>query len=56
MRVTDEQLVNNYYETIVGLQEARAKITNLEASLSIKDYLIAELEMKLQVLKYKEGV
>ena len=69
MRITDEQLVkwkawlgngdydpDNYYETIVELQEARAKITSLEASLAIKDYLITELEMQVQVLKYKEGV
>jgi hypothetical protein len=45
MRVTDEQLVewkaglgngdydaDNYYATIVELQEARTKITNLEAA------------------------
>ena len=69
MRITDEQIVEwladwlplddrevQWIDALRDLQEARAKITNLEASLSIKDYLIAELEMQVQVLKYKEGV
>ena len=68
MQITDEQLVrwkagldngdydpDDYYETMVELQEARAKIINLEASLTIKDYLIAELEMKTQALQYAKG-
>ena len=69
MRITDEQLVvasnstitewleidNLCGDIILDLQEARAKIVNLEASLTIKDYLIAELEMQVQSLKYTNG-
>ena len=30
------------------------KITNLEASLTVKDYLIAELQMQVQALEYRK--
>ena len=43
-----------WIDALRELQEARAKIVNLEASLTIKDYLIAELEMKVQALEYRK--
>ena len=67
MRITDEQIVEwladwlplddrevQWIDALRELQEARAKITSLEASLTIKDYLFAELQMRVQALEYRK--
>ena len=46
-----EQEQNNHERE---LQELREKIINLGYSLTIKDYLIMDLQMKIQALEYKK--
>ena len=71
MRITDEALaryrmeINDYIlkeeevaewgNLVLDLQEARAKIVSLEASLFIKNYLLEESEMQRQALQYAKG-